>query len=235
MNRILCVEDSKDTAMLIGEALSGMPVVFASTLGEALNLAGRESFELYIIDIELPDGTGFELLSALSDKARAKPILFLTGRQDFSSKVSAFSLGADDFISKPFDPKELRLRVEARLKKHRMLDDENSTLTFGDVICSAQEQRLRKKSDGTAIDLTSLEFRIFRLLASAPNKIFTRDEILHRIWTDSISVSHRTVDVHMSNLRRKLADTGVTIETIIGTGYRITLTVPEVDLSTRRG
>jgi len=230
MNRILCVEDSKDSLLLLEEALAGHPLAFATTLREALNLVSRESFDLYLIDIELPDGTGFELLSALSDKARTKPILFLTGRHDFSSKVAAFSLGADDFIVKPFDLKELRLRIESRLRKSRMRDEENSTFSFGNVIGSTQEQRIHKRSDGTSIDLTSLEFRIFRLLANAPNKIFTRDEILNRIWTDSISVSLRTVDVHVSNLRRKLAETGVTIETVIGTGYRIADEVPEVDL-----
>lgn len=230
MNRILCVEDSKDTILLLEEALAGHPVAFASTLKDALAMIGRESFDLFLIDIELPDGTGFELLSSLSEKAKTKPILFLTGRQDFSSKVSAFSLGADDFIIKPFDLKELRLRIESRLRKSRQRDDENSTFSFGNVVGSTQEQRIRMKSDGTSIDLTSLEFRIFRLLANAPNKIFTRDEILHRIWTDSISVSHRTVDVHISNLRRKLANTGVTIETVIGTGYRVALETPEVDI-----
>jgi DNA-binding response OmpR family regulator len=168
MNRILCVEDSKDTLFLLEEALAGHPLAFATTLREALNLVSRETFDLYLIDIELPDGTGFELLSALTDKAKTKPILFLTGRQDFSSKVSAFSLGADDFIVKPFDLKELRLRIESRLRKSRMRDDENSTFTFGNVVGSTQEQRIRKRSDGTTIDLTSLEFRIFRLLANAP-------------------------------------------------------------------
>jgi DNA-binding response OmpR family regulator len=221
MDRILCVEDSKDTAFLIAESLHGHPLAFASSLKEALECIAKERFAMYIIDIELPDGTGFELLTAMDNQAKSKPILFLTGRQDFSSKVSAFSLGADDFIVKPFDPKELKLRVESRLKKLRRQDEDSGVVTYGDLIGSPQEQRLRKKSDGSAIELTSLEFRIFHLLAQTPNKIFSRDEILNRVWTDSISVSHRTVDVHVSNLRRKLGGTGVTVETVIGTGYRI--------------
>lgn len=221
MQKILCVEDSSVTAQLLKTLLSGYDVTIAKSLQEARASLAKDKFSLLLLDIELPDGTGFELMAELGDNVRFTPVIFLTGRLDFASKASAFALGADDFIVKPFDPKDVRLRIDSKLRKMAVLEQRDQILTIGNLVCNVQEQRLHKKDGGQSIDLTSLEFRIFRLLATAPNKIFTRPEILERVWGQTISVTERAVDVHISNLRKKLEGTGVNIDAIVGTGYRI--------------
>ncbi len=230
MFRILCVEDASEMVEILTTTLENHQLTFASTVKDALRLLDSMSFSLMLLDVALPDGSGFEILAHLQGTQKSIPVICLTGKKDFGSKVSAFSLGADDFIQKPFDPRELKLRVDAKLRKTEGSKQAQDFLRIGDLISSAEEQRLRRSSDDRCIDLTTYEFRIFHLLARTPNKVFKRDEILSRIWTDSLSVSDRTIDVHISNLRRKLQGTQVTVETVIGTGYRISIAYREAAL-----
>jgi DNA-binding response OmpR family regulator len=221
MFKILCVEDSEDTILLLESALEGHHTVFARTVREALTFVNNVSFDLFLVDIELPDGTGLEFVARLPANLKEKPLLFLTGRQDFAAKVSAFSLGADDYVNKPFDPRELKLRVDSKLHKKATSSNPSRPFSIGNVLCSPQEQRITIKGNGAPIELTSLEFRIFRLLTGAPSRIFPREEILNKVWSDNVAVTDRTVDVHVSNLRKKLTGSNVKIETVIGAGYRI--------------
>jgi DNA-binding response OmpR family regulator len=221
MQKILCVEDSPETLMVLEATLGKPRLTVATSVREAFDLLNEEDYSLVLLDIELPDGTGFEVMAALSERLRGTPIIILTGKRDFASKVSAFSLGADDFVMKPFDPRELKLRIDSKLKKVADASDDKSRIRVGPVVCQLQEQRLFLSGNKKAVDLTSLEVRIFHLLAQAPNKIFSRAEILGRVWGDSISVTERAVDVHVSNLRKKLEGSGVNVEAVIGTGYRI--------------
>lgn len=221
MHRILCVDDSPETLMILEATLKGHHLHFAKSLKEATNSLEKETFALLLLDIDLPDGKGFDIVSRFSQRLTKTPVFFLTGAKDFSSKVTAFNLGAEDFIVKPFDPQELKLRVDAKLRKVDSDQDNKSLLRVGPLLCNIQEQRVLCEGGQPAVDLTSLEFRIFHLLAQAPQKIFSRSEILERVWGHSISVTDRAVDVHISNLRKRLQDTGVGIEAIVGTGYRI--------------
>lgn len=219
MHKILCVEDAPDTLLILKTTLAGYDVATARSLQEAKALLHKERFSLVLLDVELPDGTAFEVMSEFASTLKNIPVIFLTGKTDFATKVSAFSMGADDYIVKPFDPKELRLRVDSKLRK--VIAQNDDILQIGPLTCNVQEQRLYKQESREAIDLTSLEFRIFHLLAKTPNKIFSRSEVIDRVWGQSISVSERSVDVHVSNLRKKLEGTGVTIEAVIGSGYRV--------------
>lgn len=223
MFRILCVEDADDILEILTTTLESHQLTFARTIKDALRLLSTDSFSLMLLDIELPDGSGFEILAQLQEKLKDLPVICLTGKKDFGSKVSAFSLGVDDFIQKPFDPREVKLRVDAKLRKLTSARQEGQMLRVGDLSFSSEEQRLQRSSDNKFIGLTAHEFRIFQLLARTPNKVFKRVEILDRVWTDSVSVTDRTVDVHISNLRRKLRGTRVSIETVIGTGYRLSI------------
>lgn len=221
MAQILCVEDSLEVATVLQAALAQHQLTFAATAQEAFDKIDRESFALVVMDIELPDGNGLEIVASKAARLADVPVFFLTSRRDFASKAAAFSLGADDYIVKPFDPLELKLRIEAKLRKQGPAP-ELSRFRIGDLICAVDEQRLLK--DGNeVIDLTTLEFRLFSLLAKTPQKIFSRAEILDRVWGHSVSVTDRTVDVHVSNLRRKLESSSVGIESVIGAGYRIDL------------
>lgn len=223
MQRILCVDDAPEVRLILEATLRGHHLTFAATSKEATQILAREKFTLILMDIELPDGNGLEIMAEWANQLRHTPVIFLTGKKDFASKVSAFSLGAEDFVLKPFDPQELKLRVEAKLRRASREDEEKSLLRVGPVICNLAEQRLFKNNGSEMIDLTTLEFRVFHLLAQAPNKIFSRSEILERAWGEAVSVTNRAVDVHISNLRKKLAGSGVGIEAVIGAGYRISL------------
>ncbi len=223
MHRILCVEDSNETLEILSTILEEHHLVIAKTVQDATKYLKKEAFSLIILDVELPDGNGFEILASAQSKMENTSIICLTGKSDFASKVSAFTLGVDDFVQKPFHPQELKLRIESKLRKISKSKEQGQAIRFGDLVCSPQEQRLRRNIDNKIIDLTSHEFRIYHLLVLTPNKVFTREEILDRVWTDSVKVADRVVDVHVSNLRRKLNGTKVGVETIVGTGYRIQL------------
>jgi two-component system response regulator TctD len=123
MYKILCVEDEADVQAVIKATLRAHRLVFAKTVKEAEMLINRDRFSLVIIDIGLPDGSGLELLATLGERLSSTPVIFLTGKTDFASKASAFSLGAEDFIIKPFDPRELKIRVDAKLKRNSESQD----------------------------------------------------------------------------------------------------------------
>lgn len=227
MSRILCVEDSTDTLEILAVVLQHHELTFAHSVREALRLVDTESFLLMILDVELPDGSGFEVLAHCQGRAKALPVICLTGKKDFASKVSAFSLGADDYIQKPFDPRELKLRVDSKLRKVRDSKRERNALRVGDLIFSVEDQRVRHATGNKPLDLTTHEYRILYLFARTPQKVFMREEILNRVWSDSVSVTDRTVDVHVFNLRRKLQGSLVTIETVVGTGYSLKVSDPK--------
>lgn len=222
MMKILCVEDSPETLNILRATFNGHEIHTASTLGTAREQLLSEKFSVLLLDIELPDGNGMDLCADLPDLNKDLPVIFLTGKQDFPTKVSAFALGAEDFVQKPFDPKELRLRTEAKARKNQQMLKAAKIIQVGEIICNLDEQRIySSRSPNKAINLTGLEFRILVLLARTPNKIFTRQEIVERVWGGDSDVTERAVDVHVSNLRKKLQLTDVNIEGVIGTGYRV--------------
>ena len=223
MRKILCIEDSVEVLMILEATLNGFTVVKALSLAEARVAMAKEHFSMVIIDVELPDGDGMSFYSEMAPQLRKIPVFFLTGRQDFATKAGAFALGADDFISKPFDPKELRLRVESRIKKAEFSAEDKSEIKIGKLVCSLDEQRVYFLDTKENIELTSHEFRIFCMLAQTPQKIFSRTEILNRVWGNGVAVTDRAVDVHVSNLRKKLQTSGVSVSAVTGSGYRLVL------------
>ena len=222
MRRILCIEDGQDTRLLLEATLRNFEVQFADTLAKASHLLSSRKFALALLDIGLPDGSGLDFLADCPEKFENTPVILLTSSSDFASKVSAFSLGADDFIQKPFDPKELRLRVEAKIRKSEHLRGGHALIRVGNLVCDLFEQRAYPFGrQSNEISLTALEFKILVLLAKAPSKIFSRAEILDRVWGAGQSTTERSVDVHVSNVRKKILVTNVDIEGVIGAGYRL--------------
>lgn len=218
MHQILCVEDAPEMRLLVETALGVFQVSFATTLAEARAAIDKNRYDLILLDIGLPDGSGLDLLA--TGGLDQMPVIFLTGKGDIGMKASAFSLGADDFIVKPFDPMDLRLRVETRIRKSAAARKAPRTIRCGAVTLRVEEQRLVWGQAGSA-DVTSIEARIFTLLAQTPQKIFSREEILDRVWGHGVSISDRVVDVHISKLRKKISGAGVAIESVTGSGYRI--------------
>ena len=224
MRRVLLVEDATDVQAIVAATLrDGYSIQVAATASEALVQLGKQKFDLILMDVMLPDGDGFKLCTQVrnTEEGRDIPIIFLTGRTDVADKVIGFSLGADDYVSKPFEPAELRARVDAKLRKVMASRERDEILRIYDLRFQIPYQRLQliKGSDEALIDLTPIEFKLLLHLARNEEKVFTREELISAVWGDNINIVDRTVDVHISNLRKKLSASVCTIRPIQKVGY----------------
>lgn len=176
--------------------------------------------DLIVLDLMLPGLDGFEICRILRHDERFAriPIVMLTAKDHETDKVEGLEMGADDYITKPFSPKELLARVKAVLR--RTAQGEPTTLAVGKNVVIDPE-RFEVKVEGEAITLTPVEFKILHLLAQSPGKVFTRDRILDHLWGNEKAVLDRTVDVHIKNLRDKLGDSGDIIRNVRGVGYKL--------------
>jgi DNA-binding response OmpR family regulator len=224
MKSLLITEDNSEMQILLEAALSDFRLSFASSLQEARAQMQSKHFDLLILDLNLPDGDGFQLLSEMGRHPTLKdlPVIVLTGKNETATKVFAFSIGAEDFVCKPFDPLELKARVAAKLKKAERMGDKTQNLRIGDLNIDISKQKVWIQSGGeqTAVDLTSLELRLLLTMTRAPERVFTRDFLLQEVWGSGLSVTDRTVDTHIGHLRKKLSASASKIDTVIGTGYR---------------
>lgn len=223
MFRILVVEDSPESQTLIRRALcDDYALSFASTAEAGRREAVAQVPDLVLLDAGLPDSDGFALCSQLRcDPAlQDVPIVFLTARGETSDKVMAFRIGADDYLEKPFEAAELRARIEARLRRTQKKDPQ---LSFPDMQLDPvrQEVILRDDDREWSADLTPREFRILHCLAATRGMPVPRRQLMESAWA-GIAVSERTVDTHVSNLRKKLAPHGDRLEAVRGVGYRLT-------------
>ncbi|HPR56081.1 MAG TPA: response regulator transcription factor, partial [Deltaproteobacteria bacterium] len=146
------------------------------------------------------------------------PIIMLTAKDHEADKVEGLEIGADDYVTKPFSPKELIARVKAVLRRSE--PGKTDFISIGDSIVIDPE-RFEVKVEGETITLTPVEFKILHLLAQSPGKVFTRDRILDHLWGNEKAVLDRTVDVHIKNLRDKLGDSGDIIRNVRGVGYKL--------------
>ena len=218
MKTILCIEDNEDYQLLIRKALKDYRLVSAFSIEQGKEKLSKEDFGLILLDVSLPYGDGFHFFSMLRADAKYQqiPVIFLSAAADVSNKVMAFNLGAEDYITKPVDPVELKARVAARMRRDSTFED---TLRFGDLALSISQQRL--VIGDMSIDLTSKEFRLLRLFLNGPEKIYSRNEILQSIWGADTHVVDRTIDTHISNLRKKIQSSQISIDSIAGEGYRL--------------
>lgn len=223
--KILVVDDEEDILNLLSYNLkkAGFEVVTAQDGPEALELAVKEPPGLILLDIMLPNMEGTEVLKRLkADPATlGVPVIMLTAKGEEIDRIVGFELGADDYITKPFSPRELILRVRAIFKR---VDD--APAAPGDVISfkelTLDKTRHRVTVGGKAVELTSREFKLLAALLDARGRVLTRDRILDMAWGHDFFVTPRTVDTHIRRLRSKLKGAGAYIETIRGTGYRFT-------------
>ena len=224
MNELIAiVEDEEDIRALVAAGLKKERFrvrEFADGRGFLAALR-REKPALAILDVMLPDTDGFALCRAVrSDRATATlPIIMLTARAEESDRILGLELGADDYVVKPFSPKELGARVKAVLRRtapeagRSRVDAGEGLVVDGDTF----EAIL----DGTRLQLTGAELRILQLLASRPGWVFAREKILDHLWGDEKSVTDRSVDVHVMHLREKLGRAGARIVNVRGVGYKI--------------
>ncbi len=221
---VLIVEDETDLLKLIEFNMrqSGFTTFVATTGKQALEIATRERPDVILLDLMLPDIQGTDLCRTLRGQPETLdiPILMVTARGEEIDRVVGFELGADDYVVKPFSPRELVLRVKAVLKRSARTpkdDVERDVLRFGelDVDVSAHEVRV----DGEQIELTALEFRLLTTLMQRAGRVQSRDQLLDDVWGD-VSVTTRTVDTHVKRLREKMGDAARFVETVRGVGYR---------------
>jgi DNA-binding response OmpR family regulator len=182
---------------------------------------GSETPDLIVLDLMLPDADGFEICKYLKAQPRlaSTPVIMLTARAEETDKILGLELGADDYVTKPFSPKELVARVKAVLRRGDGQKPEADRIEAGPIALDLQ--KFEVTVEGKRADLTSTEFRILQLLVSKQGWVFSRDKILDHLWGNEKIVIDRTVDVHIKHLREKLGEAGKLIKNVRGIGYKL--------------
>lgn len=231
MDCILLVEDDDAIQRLVMRALGGSARVLAvGSLEAAVSALEAERPDLVLLDVSLPDGDGFSLCSRMQSDERLRdvPIVFLTARTSTWDRTHAYTLGADDWIEKPFDLHELRARVEGRLRKLAARSESREVVLRGRLRLDAGLYRgFRRDDDGDHdLDLTPHEFRLLQHLARNEGRVFTRSQLLEAVWSPDVVVTERTIDTHISNLRHKLGPETHCLQAVRGVGYRFVAPAP---------
>ena len=221
--RILVVDDEPDILNLLEYNLkrAGFQAILAKDGPEAIEAAKANRPDLVLLDIMLPDMEGTEVLRRLKslDGTASIPIIMLTAKGEEVDKIVGFELGAEDYITKPFSPRELILRVKAVLKRTAERPEPvEAAVTFNEL--SVDLSRHKVSVSGKPVELSSTEFRLLTELMQAKGRVLTRDNLLDRAWGHDCYVIPRTVDTHVRRLRSKLGTAGDYIETVRGVGYR---------------
>ena len=219
--RLLLIEDNADLAFGLQRSLEveGHAVAVAGTGREGLDLLRREAVDLVLLDLMLPDLTGYEVLRRLREEGIAVPVLILTARGEEVDKVQGFRLGADDYVVKPVGVLELLARVEAILRRAGGGPVAERVLTVGDLTIDLGRRSVA--IDGREADLSPMEFDLLASLARRGGGVATRRDLLREVWGYRATVESRTVDTHVAKLRAKLGASGARIVTVRKKGYRL--------------
>jgi DNA-binding response OmpR family regulator len=226
---VLLVEDEQKLRELVRSYLerAGFTVLSTASGAEALSLASSASPDLLVLDLGLPDVSGETIARELRQTA-ATPILMLTAKTSEEDRVRGLELGADDYVTKPFSPRELVLRVQAILRRQGQAAGTAQEVTsFGDGVLKLDEGRRLVTVRGDAVDLTPTEWGILLALANVAGRVYSRFELINRVRGYEFEGYERVIDSHVKNLRRKIeADPAspVIVTTVLGSGYRLGLT-----------
>lgn len=228
MYDILLIEDSKEIFYMVNQSINSFAnITWSETIEDAQAQVLKKKFDLIIIDIGLPDGNGLNLCTNLQSRFSKIPIFILTGEHDLAQKIMSFSAGADDYITKPFEILELRARISAKLNKIEQASESLEILKWKELMINCNRYEVTVFDDKTPknAELTALEFKILLFFARRTENVLTRDAILDGIWGENTFVNHRTVDTHISKLRKKLHTASDTIKSIHGKGYKFSPTI----------
>jgi two-component system phosphate regulon response regulator PhoB len=221
--KILVIEDEPDIAEVLQYNLEkeGFDVDTARRGDAGLDAIRRDSPDLILLDLMLPGIDGLELTRMLKrDPLTSRlPIVMLTARGEEVDRIVGLELGADDYISKPFSPREVVLRVKAVLRRFQQEESSAELLEVGGIELDISGHQLRVR--GKEVPLTATEFRLLRLLLERNGRVQTRGQLLSDVWGYAEDIDSRTVDTHIRRLRRKLGPEAERIETVIGVGYRL--------------
>ncbi len=220
--KILVVDDEPDALELISYNLksAGYDVVTADDGEEALKKARTTQPALIILDVMLPEVDGLEVCKSLRREAAtaAVPIIMLTAKAAEIDRVLGLELGADDYVTKPFSPRELVLRVKALLRRRNPAEPEPENMDFADLKIDIPRHQVLV--DGERVDLTATEFKLLTVLAERRGRVQSREVLLRDVWEYDSLIDTRTVDTHMRRLRDKLGEAAHHLDTVRGVGYR---------------
>ncbi len=224
MKNILIIEDDAGVVALVRKALlrDGFQVAAVSDGASGIAQIRRSPPDLVILDIELPKISGLDVCKKLRSDERLNnlPILILTARGDETDRVLGLELGADDYLSKPFSPRELAARVKAILRRAQPPSESERPIVAGELLIDPSSYRVTKS--GRPVPLTTLEFRLLHYLAARASRVFTREQLLDAVWGSERYVTPRSIDVYIQRLREKIEDDSenpVYLQTVRGAGY----------------
>ena len=219
--RYLLVEDSVELAEAVVQRLTmdGHAVDHAGDLATAAACLEATEYDLILLDVMLPDGDGRDFLAQSRDRI-ATPVIMLTARSQVSDRVGALDQGADDYITKPFDFAELEARCRAVIRRRG--GSARKEIALGSAVFDLTSGQLRK--DETTIEFRNRELRLLEVFARRPGQIFSKAQLMDRLFSYDSDVTENAIEVYVGRLRKKLAETGVRIETVRGLGYRIDIT-----------
>lgn len=220
--KILIVDDEPDICEILSFNLSneGFHVVSAHSAEEALEVISPD-FSLILLDVMMEGMSGYKMAEKLRSNGNFTPIIFLTAKRTENDMLTGFSVGADDYIAKPFSIKEVIARVKATIKRaamHTPTQKQATTLDFEGLQIDINGKELY--IDKELVSLTKTEFEILLLLASNPSRLFSREDIIQVVWSETPYITERTVDVHITRLRKKMNEYGKYITSKSGYGYR---------------
>jgi DNA-binding response OmpR family regulator len=225
MPTVLVVEDERDIREVLRRYLerAGLSVLTTGTGAEALRLLVTAPPDLVVLDLGLPDVDGTEVLREIR-AAGHPPVIVLTARSTVEDRIHGLQLGADDYVTKPFSPHEVVLRVQAVLLRSGGIPVGAGPVTYGGGRLRIDEPRHEAWLDGRSLDLTPTEWGLLLAVAAAPERVFSRYELVNRVRGYEYAGYERTIDSHVKNLRHKLGDAGAdVVETVLGVGYRLRL------------
>jgi two-component system, OmpR family, alkaline phosphatase synthesis response regulator PhoP len=225
--RLMIVDDDMEMRTLLAEYFRrlGFDVAEKESGMAALQAATNDRFDCFILDVAMPEMSGLELLKKLRERGIETPALFLTAHDLLDDKVAGFEAGADDYLVKPFSPRELEYRIEALLRRKSpppKAGGEEERMEIGDLVVDKRRHEVSR--GGARIDLTPLEFQILELLASEPGRAWSRNDLLDRVWSTEYEGYQRNIDPHINRLRKKLeADPKNPhyVLTVRGVGYKL--------------
>ncbi|WP_251206004.1 response regulator transcription factor [Acetatifactor aquisgranensis] len=223
--KIMIVEDETDINRLLARILEaeGYGTIQAFSGTEALLLLEREEPNLILLDLMLPGLTGEELLTHIREKKRlSAPILVLSAKSALNDKVALLKSGADDYITKPFEPEEVAARVQAALRRTGSLPRRQLPFSYKNIMLYPESRKVIV--NGLELSLTSHEYELLLLFLQSPEKVFSRESLYEQVWKNGYYGENNTVNVHVSNLRRKMKEADASeeyIQTVYGIGFKL--------------
>ncbi|MFW6230271.1 MAG: response regulator transcription factor [Halanaerobium sp.] len=216
---VLIIDDDPHIREILEDYLKfeGFSVFAAEDTDKGYQILKSQAIDILILDIMLPDENGWEFCQRIRPEFEL-PIIFLSAKDESTDKITGLELGADDYISKPFSPREVVARIKAVLRRYQQAEEKSAQLKFGDLVINKEEHYIKYKED--LIELTPKEFSLLWHLAQNPKKVFRRENLLKAVWGYDYFGDVRTVDTHIKSLRKKLGGASEAIETVWGVGYK---------------